>query len=98
MALGDGDVAALFTDLKALGEAVDVVLGGTTTQGILRRNQEVLALDGQQVERVAVLTIKTGSLPGLAAESSLTIGGVAYTVRDPYPEDDAGLTSVVVVP
>lgn len=99
MPLGDGDIAAILADLKVQGEAVDVVLGGTTVQGILRREYELLSHDvGQQVERVPAVTIKTGSLPGLAIGSALTVGGTSYAVRDFWPGDDGGLTDVVLAP
>jgi len=98
VALGDSDIAAILADLKILGEAVDVVLGGTTTQGVLRLNYELLGFEGQQVERVPAVTIKTGSLPGLAIGSTLTVGGVSYTARDVWPGDDGGLTDVILAP
>lgn len=98
MALGDGDIAAILSDLKALGEAVDVVLGGTTVQGIVRRNSDLLSdANSQQVERVDVLTIKTGGLPTLAIGSQPTVNGVTRTVRDFFPGDDGGLTEIVLV-
>lgn len=96
MALGDNDTAALLADLKALGEAVDVVLGGTTTQGVVRRNQDVLGQDGHLIERVDLVTIKAGTLPGLANGNTLTVGGVSRTVRDIPQGDDAGLTDIVL--
>lgn len=96
MPLGDNDTAALLSDLKALGEAVDVVLGATTVQGVLRKNQDVLGQDGHLIERVDLVTIKAGSLPGLAVGSSLTVGGVTRIARDPITGDDAGLTDVVL--
>lgn len=96
MALGDGDIVAILSDLKALGEAVDVVLGGTTVQGILRRSQELLiGAEQEQVERVPVVTIKAG-LAGLAVGSALTVGGVSYLVRDVVAADDGGLVDVVL--
>jgi hypothetical protein len=95
VALGDGDIAWVLSDLKALGEAVDVVLGATTVQGILRQNQEVLSSEGQQVERVNVVEIKAG-LAGLVIGAALTVGGVSYTVRDVVPPDDAGMVGVVL--
>lgn len=98
MALGDGDIAAILADLKVQGEAVDVVLGGTTVQGILRRDYQLLGFEGQQIERVPAVTIKTGSLAALAIASALTVGGVSYTVRDFWPGDDGGLTDVVLAP
>jgi len=96
VALGDSDTAALLADLKTLGEAVDVVLGGTTTQGVVRRNQDILGQDGHLIERVDLVTIKAGSLPGLAVTSTLTVGGVTRTVRDLPQGDDGGLTDVVL--
>lgn len=95
MALGDGDIGPILSDLKALGEAVDVVLGGTTVQGILRQSQEVLGFEGQQVERVNVVEIQAG-LAGLVLGAALTVGGVSYTVRDVVLSDDAGIVGVVL--
>lgn len=95
MALGDGDIGPILSDLKALGEAVDVVLGGTTVQGILRQNQEVLGFEGQQIERVNVVELKAG-LAGLVLGAALTVGGVSYTVRDVVLSDDAGMVGVVL--
>ena len=98
MALGDSDITPILADLKARGEAVDVVLGGTTTQGVLRQSQELLTGDGGQVERVSFVTVKAGSLPGLAIGSALTVGGVSHTARDVVPGDDAGLTDIIIAP
>ena len=96
MALGDGDITPILADLKALGEAVDVVLGGTTVQGVLRQNHEVIGFEGQQqVERVNVVELKAG-LAGLVHGAALTVGGVSYTVRDVVPSDDAGMVGVVL--
>lgn len=95
MALGDDDIDAILADLKALGEAVDVVLGANTVQGVFRGSQELLSGEGGQVERVPVVEIKTG-LAGLAIGATLTVGGTNYTVRDVVPGDDAGMVTVVL--
>lgn len=96
MPLGDADIAAILTDLKARGEAVDVVLGGTTVQGVLRNSQDVLqGAEGEQVERVPVVQIKAG-LAGLAIGSALTVNGVSCKVRDVINGDDRGMVDVVL--
>lgn len=97
MPLGASDIGAILSDLKALGEAVDVVKGGTTVQGIFRQDQELLTGEGQ-VERIPVVEIKTGAIATLAIDDSLTVGGTGYTVRDFWPGDDAGMTRVVLAP
>ena len=96
MALGDADTAAILSDLKALGEAVDVVKGGTTVQGVFRGSQELLAMDQQLVENIPTVTIKRGAISTLAIGDAITVGGTSYTVRDLNDGDDGGLTVVVL--
>lgn len=96
MPLGDADIAALFTDLKALGEAVDVVKGGTTVQGVLRTGQELLTQDGHGMRNVATVTIKRGAIATLAVDDSITVNGATYRVAVLDDGDDGGLTVIVL--
>jgi len=80
--------------------ACPVVFGGVTVNGILdefdQREQAGQAWV-DLVDRVVKVTIKTGSLPGIANESLLTVNSKSYSVRDMIQEHDGGLTSLYCI-
>ena len=90
--LDDQDIPAM---LDAFGEPV--TLGATTVSGLVDRvGVEVLAgRDGPDLtsNRITV-TVKTGSLPGLASNVTIAVGGVAYLVRERLPLDDGAFTQL----
>ena len=95
MAFGDSDVSTMLADF-----GVSVVFNGTTVNGILDQHDnrdQMMAGQVDMVERIRVVTIKTDSLPGIVNESSVTVDGTSYKVRDILTEADGGLTQLFVV-
>ncbi len=72
---------------------VAVTNGVTTTTGILDMPSEVIA-GGMVITTDYALTIKANVYPNLKYNDSLTVGGVAYTVREVRLQDDGAFTTV----
>lgn len=75
------DLAAIFADAAA---TVPVVLGGSSTRGILH-SEDLPQTDhaGDMVlTSQIVVTIRVGALPALARDNTLTVDGTSYRVRD----------------
>jgi hypothetical protein len=95
VAFGDSDLDVFLSDF-----GVTVSCAGVSTRGVLDAFDERLAGHEQPVEVVArmrVLTIKTGSLPGVAIEASIVVDGTTHAVRDILRVEDGALTHVYLV-
>jgi len=78
---------------------VSVVFGSLTVKAIIETPDQTLWQGGQAggvMGQVTMLVIKTGALPGLAANSLLTADGVSYKVIQVQKADDGALTHVFV--
>ena len=98
MSFGEPDIAAMLSDLAAIGGGVEVTLGATTVHGVLDRGALEL-LQGEMPGVVAadeIVHVPTGSLPGLASGASITVDGVAYVVLKVMPYEDGAMTRVVL--
>ncbi|HEY9229341.1 MAG TPA: hypothetical protein VIP11_22020 [Gemmatimonadaceae bacterium] len=74
-------------DFMLRDAGVPVSLGGASTYGIFRRAGEMIE-DGQGGYVPAnhrVLTVREGTLPGLAEDVNVTIDGTSYRVRNLLP-------------
>lgn len=96
MAFGDSDIAAM---LSTAVFGVPVVFSGVTVPGILDiydtrdpHTQSIVDI----VEKYRVVTIQTGSISPIN-ESSLTVDGVSFKVRDIIQSADGSLTHLYVV-
>lgn len=90
------DVAAMLADQFF---TVAVSIGNSSTRGIpdLFDQQASSVLPFDVVEKIKVITIKKGSLVGLAEEASITVDGTAYKVRQFLDADDGAITHVAFV-
>lgn len=87
------DLAVFF---DPAGFASTVVWGTTTAAGILDTPAEDI-LGGRGVSVEYALTLPAGALPGIARGASITVGGVAYTLREnPRPLDDGVLVRLIL--
>lgn len=86
----------------ALSENLDVFLadfgvtvtnGVTATTGLLDMPSEVIA-GNMVITTDYSLTIKASVYPSLKYDDSLTVGGVAYTVREVRLQDDGQFMTV----
>lgn len=96
--LGASDVTAMIADLAIAGGTVAVVLGANTVQGLYDREAAEL-LGGEMPGSVSsdeAVHVVTGSLAGLAAGASVTVGGVSYKVRELTPYGDGAMTRVAL--
>lgn len=80
---------AFAEDLDAfLGDfGVSVTFGAYTAKGILDMPSEIIA-GGMVLTTDYQLTFKSTALPGLGYQSSITVDGAAYTVREVRAQDD----------
>ncbi len=81
------------TITRRLGGAT-VVANGVTTTGMFDRQSE-LVLNDQVISLENALTVKTSELGNLAYGDSITVDGVAYTVRTEPMRINDGMLSVV---
>jgi hypothetical protein len=88
-----GDITAMLDEL-----GVSVILGTNETKGVVDYADElVLETDvTASVGRMIAVTIKTGSLPGLAIGSALTVDGGNYKAREVLRIGDGALTRVML--
>lgn len=90
---GAGDVPALLQEL-----GVDVTVGAATVKGLVdRADGQLLAENGMAglVGRAVVVTVQTGSLPGVAEEGAITVDGAALKVRSVRVIEDGEITQVL---
>ena len=66
---------------------VTVTNGVTTATGVLDMPSEIIA-GGMVITTDYALTLKASAFPTLAYPDPLTVGGVAYTVREVRLQDD----------
>lgn len=95
--LGDAYIPGM---LATAGEPV--TLGATTVQALVDRSgEDVFRDDGGAPElsgRSVIVTVKTGSLPGLATGVAITVDGSPYKVRRwQLAELDGALTQIQCV-
>ncbi len=90
------DGSDITTMLDELG--VNVILGANETKGLVDYADElVLETDvTASVGKMIAVTIKTGSLPGLAVGAALTVDGVVYKAREVLRLGDGALTRVML--
>jgi hypothetical protein len=79
------DLSVLFADF-----GVAAVHGSDTANALLDKETQA-AFDGMVLDAEESITLATTGLPSLAAGSSITVGGVAYTVREIRLIDDGKL-------
>jgi hypothetical protein len=84
------DVALFFADF-----AVTAVHGGDTAK-VHHDIDTRTVLDGMGLGDVETITFPADKLPGLANGSSLTVDGVAYTVREVNFIDDGKLKTATL--
>lgn len=92
MAFGDTDIPYLFADM-----GVTVVMGAYSTKGFIDTADELVTEGGAPgaIGKMIAVTIKTGSLSGLAVGSIITVDGTYYTVRERLQIDDGTLTRIL---
>lgn len=88
-----GDITAMLDEL-----GVSVTLGANETKGLVDYADELLLESdvSASIGRMLAVTIKTGSLPGLAVGSTLTVDGSAYKAREVLRIGDGALTRVLL--
>lgn len=91
--LGDDDIAGL---LDQIGEAVSI--GASSTKGLVdyTSEEEFPGEVAPVIGKAVVVTIKTGSLAGLAAGATFLIGATSYRVRQFLQIEDGALTKVIL--
>lgn len=92
--LDDGsDIKAVLDEL-----GVSVILSANETKGLIDYADElVLETDvTASVGRMIAVTIKTGSLPGLAVGSAITVDGSPYKAREVLRLGDGALTRIML--
>jgi hypothetical protein len=93
-AFRDQDIPFLLADF---GDSVTI--GSVTKNGILDENDTLLASDrggGEVIVPVTTLTLRTSDFPNLAIDTSITVGGKTYKVRERLKTGDAALTKVLL--
>ena len=89
-------------DLDAMlkDAGVAVTLGAQSTYGILKVEDITVQLDEGMaaIERHPVLTIRTGTLTGLATTGqAITVDGTSYRTRRTLAADDGLVTKLILV-
>lgn len=90
-------VALTVMALRVQADAKRVQFGGQATWGVLDDDEQLVDDGtGQPVAvRQRAVHVATGSLTGLVDGSSLTVAGVAYTVRGrPMPRENGDLVTI----
>ncbi|KKK63123.1 hypothetical protein LCGC14_2997470 [marine sediment metagenome] len=100
MGVFDDDITNILTDLDGVdgSEVVDVVIAGTTVDGIVDV-LETADEGGLTVKRnQKSVVIKKGGLSSLASKVAITVGGNAGFVHDYEPEgEDDRMTRILYV-
>ena len=100
MGVFDDDITNILTDLDGVdgSEVVDVVIAGTTVDGIVDV-LETADEGGLTVKRnQKSVVIKKGGLPSLASKVAITVGGNAGFVHNYEPEgEDDRMTRILYV-
>lgn len=94
MAFGDEDLDTFLSDF-----AVPVVYGATSTRGILRvydQGNPAPESDNSSIGRWVEVLVKTGSLPGLAQETPITVNGPYYRVHSFDRMNDGAFTKLTL--
>lgn len=96
--LGETDLAGVLDDLSDVGGAATATIGANSTKGVLRV-VDVDAFEGGDVPESGTnrfVTIRTGSLAGLAVGATMTVDGTPYVVVDIRQIGNGTLTRVRV--
>lgn len=97
MAFGDDDLPFLLG--PPLG--VPIGIGAITVNGIVDESGAGLFEQAggrpELMGKSVVVTIRTGSLPGLTTGTTINVNGTAYVVRQYRRVDDGGLTVIECV-
>jgi hypothetical protein len=91
---GAADLPVLLADF-----GVDVSIQSVTVKGLTDRAGGE-SFPGEQAQAFGaslVVTIETGSLPGLAAGEAIVVDGVTRTVRHHEPIDDGAWTRIFCI-
>lgn len=92
---GAADVPSLLADFGA-----PITVGADTVLGLVDRDDvPQLGTDGMSAftSREVVVTIQTGTLPGLTVGGAITVDGSALKVSAVHALDDGELTKIVCV-
>ena len=95
MVYGASDLAALFADM-----GVPIQIGSDVTKGLVdRAGEEMLesAGAGALVSTAVVVTVATGSLPGLVPGATIIVDGTSMKVQERREIDDGALTKIFCV-
>lgn len=92
MGFGDSDIQYLLADMGVM-----VTLGAGSTKGLVDSADELVAegVVTGAIGLVISVTIKTGSLSGLAVGAPITVDSSPYTVRSVMRIDDGVLTRIL---
>lgn len=80
-------------DLFLADFGVPVVFGSYTGMGILDMPSEIIA-GGMVLTTDYQLTVRTSTFPGMDRGDSITVNGVAYTIREARTQDDGVFSNV----
>lgn len=77
---------------------VAISIGSSSTRGLFDQQDELIpdAVGGQAQVRSNVVTIKKGSLAGIAIDAAITVDGTNYKVREQALSDDGLLQHIKV--
>jgi len=78
------------------GFTVPVAFGMTTGVGYFESPNEIIA-DGVVLTTDYAVVVKTSDFPAVTNGSSMTVDGVAYTVREPMLLDDGKIMRVMLM-
>lgn len=94
----EDDIEAVLADLAELGGAVDVTIAGVTVKGARDiEHREVLSGEVSQARgKIRTVTIKTGSLPGLAQKVAITVEDQTFTVLNFGQIGDGAVTLIAL--
>src|SRR3954468_1136810 len=89
------DLDAIFADPFL---TVAVSIGSSSTRGMLDQQDELIQNDagGQAQARSTVVTIKKGSLSGIAQDVPIVVDGTSYKVREQALSEDGLMQHIKV--
>jgi hypothetical protein len=98
-------VLSLDADLRAAMDSADLgtpavwSVGAKAVQVVFENAHEAVTLGGLEVSSANPFAIALAAdLPGVAVGQQLTIGGVAYTIRDVQPDSSGGVALELQAP
>jgi hypothetical protein len=78
------------------GFTVPVVFGATTGVGYFESPDEIIA-DGVVMTTDYAVLVKTSDFSAVVSNDSMTVDGVAYTVREPMLLDDGKIMRIMLM-